>query len=226
MAFSPCLHHVDSPFRQIRPALMLVRRSQRSPRPSSPLMTPNLASLGHTPSPSSFSATTERTMNTHGAPKRHCSAPNSPATARSAEPLGWQFHFIPRLPRDRAQSRQAGAQHHCQFKQFICLVSPIYWDKPVLPRFVNMTFLRLLAYLWPSDLVVELREMPAAATTDVELPVVATKATRVRTSSPRSSQISANPSQAKVAATAAETTGALLVAIPGRPRCALKARVT
>lgn len=269
MALSPCIHRIHAPSRQIRPALMLARRPQRASRPSPPLRTPKLGALGHTPSPSLSSATTQRTMNTNGAPKRNLSAPNSPATTRNAEPLGWQFHFIARLPRDRTRIRQAGARHDYQItipsrrsdhakwvvgaaitsiarqpkyrrchrvelprtsKHFASLVATSYWSKPVLPRFVDKTFLCLLVYLWPSDLDIELREMPAAATTDVERPVVATKATQVRTSSPQSSKISAKSSQAKVAATAAataaETTGALLVAVPGRSRCGLKARVT
>jgi hypothetical protein len=137
MDFSPCLHQDNASSRQIRPALMLARRSQRSPRPSSPLMTPNLASLGHTPSPSRFPATSERTMNAHR-------ASTSPTTTRNTEPLGWQFHFTAHPPQNRAQIRQAGAWHDCQFKQFICLVSPSYWSKPMLPRFVNKTFFCLL----------------------------------------------------------------------------------
>lgn len=164
MAFSPCLHRNHAPFRQIRPALMLARRSQRGPRSSpasSPLMTPNLEALGYSSFPSCGAATTEQPTNTYGAPRNNHSASSSLTMTSSTEPLEWQFHFIIRLAHDRAQTRQAGARHDCQFKQFIRLCSPSCRSKLVLPRFVNKTFFCLSA----------------------------TRAAKVRTSSPQSSRI-------------------------------------
>jgi hypothetical protein len=298
MALSPSLRRLHSPSRQILHALMLARRPQHGPRPSSassPLMTSNLEALGHSSLPSCGSVTTEQTTNTYGAPKWNHSALNSLTTTSSTERLGWQFHFIIRLARDRAQTRKADARHDYQItkpprysdhakwavgaaimsiarqpehqchhkrlhekflkitpasefvscrlqssttlqpytrfdfdsfvsvfkrgassahdhalhslhqlglnhielqrtsKRFVCLLAPRCWGKLVLPRFVNKTFLRLSA----------------------------TRAAKVCTSSPRSSRMSANSSQAKVAATAAATTGALLVVVPERPWCAL-----
>ena len=126
---SPCLRRTYSSSRQSRPALMLARRAQRGPRPSSPRMTPDLASTRHASLPPRSSATTERTMNTRGAPKTNHAAPSSPSATRSAESLGRQFRSTAHLARDRGG-------FHRVFEHSLGLA---VMSKPVLPRFVNIT---------------------------------------------------------------------------------------
>lgn len=130
MPLSPCLRRTYSPSRQSRPALVPARRAQRGPRPSSPRMTPDLASTRHASLPSRSSATTERTMNTRDAPRTNHAAPSSPSATRSAESLGRQFRSTAHLARDRGG-------FHTIFEHSLGLA---VMSKPALPRFVNITF--------------------------------------------------------------------------------------